>query len=284
MSAGGGERQVCRTLLRELRRRVGPSWSPRPPAVAELWGTGGYLEPSSPAAARWGLRPLAPWLRHRLRAALAANPAEGRLNEVFQHLLGSDSSGGVSDDGQRVLEFIRQQGALADCTSVSEEGGLRIEAVSGFVGLSQGSHVFTYNMRFTNTGSQRLRVLGRQYDFREDSGDLTTQIKMETPEAAGVVGFTPLLEPGASFEFGSGVQLKTRLGCVTGRFLVVEEPDLEGKEARTHAQMEKAELMLRFVYFKGLGTRQFYLPLGTLRFNSEVPCAQPGRMGQAPGE
>jgi len=171
---------------------------------------------------------------------------------------------------------------LAACTSSGEEGGLRVDAVSGFVQQAtdqeNSQYVFTYNMRFTNTGSRRLRVLGRQYDFREGSGALASQIKPGQPEAAGVVGFTPLLEPGRSFEFGSGVVLHSPRGVVTGRFLVMVEPDeLSDEDVQMHRKMEEAELMLRFVYLKGLGTEQFYLPLGQLHFDADVPCVSQRR-------
>lgn len=178
--------------------------------------------------------------------------------------------------GGETLEFLKSQNALASCTSMSLEGELQVSAVAGFVKsaseLERGQYVFAYNMRFTNLGSRRLRLLSRCYDFREGSGALASQIKPEQPEAAGVVGFTPLLEPGASFEFGSGVALKSPHGLLTGRFLLMEEPELKGSDKEVHAEMEKAELMLRLVYFKGLETTQFHAQLGELRFDADIPC------------
>mmetsp|Transcript_64638 Transcript_64638/g.169228 ORF Transcript_64638/g.169228 Transcript_64638/m.169228 type:complete len:135 (+) Transcript_64638:2-406(+) len=127
-------------------------------------------------------------------------------------------------------------------------------------------------MRFTNTGSRRLRVLGRIYDFRDEHGAISTQIKALPTESAGVVGYTPMMEPGESFEFGSGVVLQTPRGSLAGRFLVMAEPELAGADAQLHQRMEDAELTLRFVYYKGLGTEQFHLPLGPLNFDVDVPC------------
>lgn len=151
-----------------------------------------------------------------------------------------------------------------------------MDAVSGFMrsasDAARGRYVFTYNMRFTNIGSRRLRVLGRQYDFRDASGALSSQVKPEQPEAAGVVGLTPLLEPETSFEFGSGVVLRTPRGSVTGGFLVMEEPDLSGEDAQMHETMLRTELMIRFVYLKCMGTPQFILPFRQLHFDADVPC------------
>jgi len=206
-----------------------------------------------------------PWLRGSLRRELSGGDAGASL-------LSADSG------SSELLLFLQRQGKLSPCTSTSEENGLRIEAVSGFVqGASdpdKGQYVFAYNMRFTNIGKRPLRVLARQYDFRETSGALASQIKQDQPEAAGVVGFTPLLECGASFEFGSGVVLRSPRGLVTGRFLVMSEPqDLSSDDAHMHEKMQEAELMLRFVYYKGLGTEQFHVPLGQLRFDADVACA-----------
>mmetsp|Transcript_110409 Transcript_110409/g.235816 ORF Transcript_110409/g.235816 Transcript_110409/m.235816 type:complete len:307 (+) Transcript_110409:16-936(+) len=267
-----------RALLRECRR-LGPAWTPKPPASNVLWGRGAPVVDSRaphplllrlmPDCLREGLAhtasgnvsPLAPWLR----AALRRDPGE----------LGG-GQGGAGTAIVQALKFLQLQSTIAPCTSTSEEGGLRVEAVSGFVreasDVAKNNYVFAYNMRFTNIGSRRLRVLGRQYDFRDGEGALSSQIKPEQPEAAGVVGFTPFLEPGAAFEFGSGVVLRTPRGLVTGRFLVMEEPELSDEDAKMHSKMEQAELMLRFVYLKGLGTEKFHLPVGQLRFDANVPC------------
>ncbi|CAE8611780.1 unnamed protein product, partial [Polarella glacialis] len=110
------------------------------------------------------------------------------------------------------------------------------------------------------------------YDFRDASQDISSQVLPDQPEAAGIVGFTPLLQPGAGFEFGSGASLTTPTGSATGRFLVMVEPELSGEDAELHERMEQSDLMMRFAYFRSLGTEQFYLPLSELRFNADVPC------------
>jgi len=261
---------------------LGPRWTPRAPASDLLWGRGFQSDPgaphpillqSTPRCLHQGLAggsqcSFGPWLRGKFRRGLndgchpGAAASEALLDDV---------------NAAETLKFLKHQGALADCTSSSEDGGLCVEAVSGYVqaasDMDKGRYVFTYNMCFRNTGSRRLRVLSRQYDFREGSGELASQIKPTQPEAAGVVGFTPLVEPGQSFEFGSGVVLRSPRGSVTGRFLVMEEPDeLKPEDVQMHKTMLEAELMLRFVYLKGLGTKQFDLLLGQLRFDADVPC------------
>jgi hypothetical protein len=115
--------------------------------------------------------------------------------------------------------------------------------------------------------------LGRQCEFRNASGELAKKIDIEQPEAVGLEGFTPLLEPGESFEFGSGTMLPSPQGSLTGGFLVaVENEHLSGEDARVHAQMEEQDLMLRYMYFKGLDTEKIHVPLGRLNFDASVPC------------
>lgn len=271
-----------RALLRECKR-LGPNWAPRPPATELLWGRGfrvdlrqphPLLARLAPACLQGALvdssTPFGHWLRAALREGDGASSASTAST--------ASSAMAAAVESEEVLRFLQEQGSLKDCVASSEVEGLRLDAVSGHVAQSEPSkssqHVFAYNMRFTNTGNQRLRVLARQYDFIEASGELTSQVRPEMPEAAGVVGFTPLLEPGTSFEFGSGVALKSAKGVLSGRFLVAVEPaGLEGEDARLHESMEEAELMLRLVYYKGLGTEQFYLPLPPLGFDASVSCA-----------
>jgi len=270
------DRAAFREILRECRR-LGPDWSPRPPASHVLWGRGFKVEASAkhpllvhimPAGLREGLpcvkggTSFRRWLHKRLRSSWTCT---SKATVSFL---------------EETRQFLQLQGTLKACTCHSQEQGLKLDAVSGLVHIPQGQkrqgqYMFAYNMRFTNSSTHPLRVLGRQYDFVESSGSLASQIKPEQPEAAGVVGYTPLLAPGAIFEFGSGVMLNSPKGLVTGRFLVMEEPEhLTDEEAHMHGKMEEAELMLRFVYFKGLGTQQFYLPLPTLQFDAEVPCVK----------
>mmetsp|Transcript_56758 Transcript_56758/g.166110 ORF Transcript_56758/g.166110 Transcript_56758/m.166110 type:complete len:286 (+) Transcript_56758:64-921(+) len=277
----GIPRNISRSLLREYRL-LGPGWTPRAPASDLLWGRGFRADPwaphplllqSAPRCLHEGLAessrcPFGTWLRGKLRHGLNSGCSPG--SAVSEALFSDVNSAAI-------LRFVKQQGALAACTSTSEEGGISVEAVSGYVQAAsdteKSQYVFAYNMRFRNTGSRRLRVLSRQYDFREGSGMVASQIKPGQPEAAGVVGFTPLVEPGSSFEFGSGVVLQSPRGMVTGRFLVMEEPeDMKQEDAQMHESMLEAELSLRYVYLKGLGTKQFHLPLGQLRFDVDVPC------------
>eukprot|EP00403_Amphidinium_massartii_P022879 CAMPEP_0178390150 /NCGR_PEP_ID=MMETSP0689_2-20121128/10496_1 /TAXON_ID=160604 /ORGANISM="Amphidinium massartii, Strain CS-259" /LENGTH=276 /DNA_ID=CAMNT_0020010647 /DNA_START=93 /DNA_END=920 /DNA_ORIENTATION=+ len=265
---------ALRTILRECRL-LGPRWVPRAPADFLLWGRGFFVDPNKPNQRLMSLVPncFAPairpplnpsvlsWVRARLRAGVLGCPQEL-----------ADEAAAVVENIDAVKTFLRGQCTLSSCSSISEEHGLRVEAVSGLAqdgGGTEKGYVFTYNIRFTNVGPHRLRVIARQYNFRDAHGRLRSIIRADQLEAAGVVGFTPLLPPGSSFEFGSGVMLPTPQGCLTGGFSVIREPAIDEDAAALHQQIESAELMIRYAYYKDLA-EVVHVPLGQLRFDADV--------------
>lgn len=256
--ASSTARGLARGILRDCRY-LGSSWTPRPPASDLLWGRGFPVNGPAPH----------PLLKLLVPQCLEATgqPLAARLRKELRREAELPWS--------EISEFLVKQRALSSCTSSSEKDGLRVEAVSGFVkgssNATAGQYVFSYNMRFTNRSDKALRVLSRQYDFRDGIGELASQVSSSQAEAAGVVGYTPLIPPGSGFEFGSGVALSTPRGSVTGQFLVMVEPELSGEDAKLHERMCESDLMMRYAYFRSIDTEQFHLPLGRLRFDSEVP-------------
>ncbi len=58
-------------------------------------------------------------------------------------------------------------------------------------------HPFVYFITILNESTERIRILGRKWVIREDGGEVTVV------EGDGVVGQTPVLEPGADFSYNS---------------------------------------------------------------------------------
>ena len=58
-------------------------------------------------------------------------------------------------------------------------------------------HPFVYFITILNDSTERIRVLGRKWVIREKDGELTVV------EGDGVVGQTPVLEPGDNFSYNS---------------------------------------------------------------------------------
>jgi ApaG protein len=58
-------------------------------------------------------------------------------------------------------------------------------------------HPFVYFITILNESTERVRILGRKWVIREDGGELTVV------EGDGVVGQSPVLEPGEDFSYNS---------------------------------------------------------------------------------
>lgn len=62
---------------------------------------------------------------------------------------------------------------------------------------SDKPHPFVYFITIANESTERVRVLGRKWVVREDDGEMTVV------EAEGVVGQSPVLDPGEDFAYNS---------------------------------------------------------------------------------
>ena len=58
-------------------------------------------------------------------------------------------------------------------------------------------HPFVYFITILNDSTERVRILGRKWVIRESNGEVTVV------EGNGVVGQTPVLEPGDDFSYNS---------------------------------------------------------------------------------
>ena len=76
---------------------------------------------------------------------------------------------------------------------------------------------FAYTITITNTGDVAAQLIARHWIIGDGSGQ-TEEIK-----GLGVVGHQPLLQPGESFQYTSGTQLKSSNGSMRGSFFCVAE-------------------------------------------------------------
>ena len=78
--------------------------------------------------------------------------------------------------------------------------------------------------------TKTLRVVDRTWQIFNSDGDLSVEVK----RSVGLVGMTPTLMPGSSFEYYSGTDLESRTGRMEGKFgciVVGEEGDEETFDA-----------------------------------------------------
>ena len=78
-----------------------------------------------------------------------------------------------------------------------------------------GVYVFSYTITVTNTGEVPAQLIARHRIITNELGHV------EEVKGLGVVGRQPLLQPGESFEYSSGCQLRTPTGTMRGSYLCV---------------------------------------------------------------
>mmetsp|Transcript_30931 Transcript_30931/g.97561 ORF Transcript_30931/g.97561 Transcript_30931/m.97561 type:complete len:254 (+) Transcript_30931:332-1093(+) len=126
----------------------------------------------------------------------------------------ADAESASLDEGFAALRALGDQIALAQRTSVARTSGLCVEASSAYRGRAQaGLWVFSYRLRVRNESDEPVRLLGRHWMIRNADGS----VHAEVPKwGAGIVGQTPLLSPGAAFEYASGTSLSSPNGSIEG--------------------------------------------------------------------
>ena len=73
-------------------------------------------------------------------------------------------------------------------------------------------YFWAYTIEITNHGSETVQLKTRHWRITDSFG------RLQEVKGAGVVGEEPVIEPGASFEYTSGVPLPTPSGFMTGSY------------------------------------------------------------------
>lgn len=77
--------------------------------------------------------------------------------------------------------------------------------------------VFAYHVTISNQGDEPVRLESRHWVITDGSGNV------EEVRGPGVVGQTPRLLPGESFEYTSGCPLRTAVGTMHGAYRMVTD-------------------------------------------------------------
>jgi ApaG protein len=78
-----------------------------------------------------------------------------------------------------------------------------------------GYYFWAYTIEITNRGPATVQLKTRHWKITDAHG------RLQEVKGAGVVGETPVLEPGKSYEYTSGVPLPTPSGFMTGTYGMV---------------------------------------------------------------
>ena len=81
----------------------------------------------------------------------------------------------------------------------------------------QGHYFWAYTIEITNRGTETVQLRTRHWHITDAMG------RRQEVRGAGVVGKQPVLKPGESFEYTSGVPLPTPSGFMTGTYGMVTE-------------------------------------------------------------
>lgn len=97
--------------------------------------------------------------------------------------------------------------------------GIRIQVKSEFVpersSRREQHYFFSYHVRISNEGDETAQLVSRHWIITNADGE---QQEVHGP---GVVGETPVLPPGKSFEYTSYCDLATAVGTMQGTYTMV---------------------------------------------------------------
>jgi ApaG protein len=99
--------------------------------------------------------------------------------------------------------------------------GVRIQVYPEYVSEQSSPEtnrfIFAYRIVITNEGDRWAKLVARHWMIINAEGD------QEDIEGPGVVGYTPELFPGESFEYSSSAPLDTNWGTMEGSFSMIRE-------------------------------------------------------------
>jgi ApaG protein len=82
---------------------------------------------------------------------------------------------------------------------------------------AQSQYVWAYQVRIENKGDVAVQLRSRHWKITDGIG------RRQEVKGAGVVGETPRLKPGESFEYTSGTSLSTPSGFMGGTYQMTSE-------------------------------------------------------------
>jgi ApaG protein len=94
--------------------------------------------------------------------------------------------------------------------------GIRVQVTSEYLpersSPSDEHYFFTYHVRISNEGTERARLVTREWIITDSNGDV------QRVSGPGVVGEQPVLGPGDAFEYSSFCPLRTPVGSMHGSY------------------------------------------------------------------
>lgn len=99
--------------------------------------------------------------------------------------------------------------------------GIKVEVFPEFIPeqseLEENKYTFAYQVIISNDGEKWAKLISRHWIIIDADGN------REDVEGPGVVGYTPELSPGESFEYTSFCSINTKWGTMEGTYQMVRE-------------------------------------------------------------
>ena len=109
---------------------------------------------------------------------------------------------------------------MSDYTAITQ--GVKISVRSFFLAdksnPDEGEFFWAYRIRIENQGDETVQVLKRTWHITDAQG------RTQSVHGDGVVGETPVIDPGKMFEYTSGTPLNTPSGFMRGMYHAVVVP------------------------------------------------------------
>ncbi len=107
--------------------------------------------------------------------------------------------------------------------------GIRIQVFPDYIPEQSSPELnrftFSYKVLISNEGTEKAKLLSRHWVIINAEGDL------DKTDGPGVVGYTPEMEPGETFEYSSFCPLNTSWGTMEGSYTMMR-PNGEKFEAK----------------------------------------------------
>lgn len=104
---------------------------------------------------------------------------------------------------------------------MSEKNKILVEVQSRYIEEqskpSANKYAFAYTITITNIGGIAATLLSRHWLITDSNGGI------EEVRGDGVIGKTPFLKPGEAFTYTSGAMLKTSVGVMAGKYIMLAE-------------------------------------------------------------
>ncbi len=78
-------------------------------------------------------------------------------------------------------------------------------------------YVYSYEVTITNTNNFPVRLTKRKWRIFDASGNISFV------QGDGVIGLSPVIQPGASHQYNSWAQIQAPLGTMSGSYLMEKE-------------------------------------------------------------